>query len=201
VVTPAVSVFDGPPGSTPLEPGEQDDLIPTWIASRGDLNSAEQENIARGVAWVRRFSWKPSDITQAWLKDLHRRMFADVWRWAGVYRSHDTNVGGPWLQIPVALEDLVRDMLAQIGGAWSSDEVAVRFHHRLVSIHLFPNGNGRHARLAADVLVEALGEKRFGWGVGTTLVDAGEARSEYLAALRTADQEGDYRRLLRFARS
>jgi Fic-DOC domain mobile mystery protein B len=196
-----VTIFDGPPGSTPLEPGEQDGLIPTWIATRGDLNSAEQENIARAVAWVRRLNWEPSDITQAWLKNLHARMFADVWRWAGVYRTHDTNLGGPWHQIPVAVEDLVRDILAQAGGTWSFDEVAVRFHHRLVSIHLFPNGNGRHARLAADVLVEALGERRFSWGAGAALVAADEARNEYLAALRTADHGGDYQRLLRFARS
>ena len=91
-------------------------------------------------------------------------------------------------------------MLAQMGGTGFSDEIAGRFHHRLVSIHLFPNGNGRHSRLAADVLVEALGEKRFNWGAGAALVAAGEARREYLAALRTADQ-GDYQRLLRFARS
>lgn len=201
MVAPALSFFDGPPGSTPLEPGEQEDLIPTWIASRGDLNSAEQDNIARAVAWARGSNWKPTDVTQAWLKDLHRRMFADVWRWAGAYRSHDTNVEVPWHQIPVAIEDLLRDMLAQIGGTWSSDEIAVRFHHRLVAIHPFPNGNGRHARLAADVLVEALGEKRFSWGAGVGPVTAHEARGEYLAALRAADQEGDIQRLLRFARS
>ena len=195
-----MSIFDGPPGSTPLEPDEREGLIPTWIATRADLNSAEQANIASATAWTRRRRWKPSDVSHQWLKDLHRRMFSDVWTWAGSYRRRDTNIGVPWFEIPVAVDQLVRDAHAQIGGVWSSDEVAVRFHHRLVFVHPFPNGNGRHARLAADVLVEALGEGRFSWGVGAPLIDAGAARDEYLSALRSADRDGDFEPLLRFAR-
>lgn len=196
-----MSIFDGPVGSTPLEPDEQQGLIPTWIATRGDLNSAEQANIAAATGWVRGRRWQPRDITQERLKDLHRRMFADVWRWAGTYRRRDTDIGVAWFEIPEAVEVLVSDVHAQIGGTWSPDEVAVRFHHRLVSIHPFANGNGRHARLAADVLVEALGEDRFSWGAGAQLADAGVARDEYLTALRAADRDGDCQRLRRFARS
>ena len=196
-----MSIFDGPPGSTPIEPDDQEGLIPTWIATRRDIDSAEQDNIALATAWVRGREWHPRDITQSWLKDLHRRMFADVWAWAGAYRKRDTNIGVAWFEVHVAVEELVRDMLTQIGGAWSHDEVAVRFHHRLVSIRPFPNGNGRHARLVADALVEALGEERFAWGAGAQVVDQGDARSEYLAALRVADQEADLEPLLRFARS
>lgn len=196
-----MTIFDGPLGSTPLEPDDQEGLVPTWIATRADLNAAEQDNVASATTWVRGRRWEPGDFSQDWLKDLHRRMFSDVWRWAGSYRRRDTNMGLAWFEIPVAVEEMVRDMNVQVGGAWPCDEVAVRFHHRLVFIHPFLNGNGRHARLATDVLVEGLGEKRFGWGAGARLTDAGTARDEYLAALRSADRDGDFEPLLRFARS
>jgi Fic-DOC domain mobile mystery protein B len=128
-------------------------------------------------------------------------MFDAVWRWAGSYRETDTNLGVPWFEIQVAVEELIRDLNAQsAAGGWSVDEIAVRFHHRLVSIHPFPNGNGRHARLAADVIVETLGGVRFEWGARAQLSDAGRARDEYLAALKCADGEGDFAPLLSFAR-
>lgn len=194
-------IFGGPPGSTPLQLEDQEGLKPTWIATRGDLNRAEQENIAIATVWVLNRRWKTESFTQEWLRGLHRRMFDAVWRWAGSYRRTDANVGLPWFEIPVSVEDLIRDLSAQAGSSGlSADEVAVRFHHRLVSIHPFPNGNGRHARLAADVLVETLGGVRFDWGAGAELSNAGRVRDEYLVALRRADREGDFAPLLAFAR-
>ena len=194
-------IFDGPPGSSPLQAEEQEGLLPTWIATRRDLNAAEQQNIARATVWVGGRRWGLSDIDALWLKDLHRRMFDDTWRWAGTFRRSGTNIGVPWPEIPTAVEGLIRDVRVQVeGGVWSADEIAVRFHHQLVLIHPFPNGNGRHARLAADVAVEALGQKRFEWGAEAELTDGGELRDAYIAALQRADRDGDIAPLLAFAR-
>ncbi len=197
------SLFSGPPGSTPIEPDDQAQLIPTWIATRGDLNSAEQVNIVRAATWLSGRAWSSGEIlTQDWLKGLHARMLGDVWSWAGRYRHHETNLGVAPADVAVSVEALLADARAQIANgpdsAWAADEVAVRFHHRLVSIHPFVNGNGRHARLAGDALAVALGESRFSWGGDFDLNDPGAVREEYLAALRAADA-GDIAALLRFA--
>jgi Fic-DOC domain mobile mystery protein B len=143
-------------------------------------------------------------MTEAMIRTLHRRMFSDVWKWAGSYRQHDTNMGAPWPYVPMQVHELLEDVVTQTSDRanmpWSADELAVRFHHRLVSIHPFPNGNGRHARLAADLLVEQLGEEVFSWGA-RDLGEEGAARAAYLEALRRADLEFDYAPLLAFARS
>lgn len=194
-------IFEDPPGATPLEPDDQEGLIPTWIATRDDLNKAEQQNIAMAMVWLRARRWTMGDLTQGWLKDLHRRMFDSVWVWAGLYRRADTNLGIAWFEVPAAVEQLIQDLGTQSSiRAWSADEIAIRFHHRLVCIHPYPNGNGRHARLSADALVEALGGLRFDWGAGAHLLDAGLAREAYLSALRHADGD-DFAPLLEFARA
>jgi Fic-DOC domain mobile mystery protein B len=143
-------------------------------------------------------------MTEESIKTLHRRMFDDVWRWAGTYRQHDTNMGAHWPYIPTQVHELTADVLAQTEDPkqlpWPADELAVRFHHRLVVIHPFANGNGRHSRLAADLLVNVLGQPAFTWG-SQNLNSQGEARRAYLEALRTADVQYDYRRLVEFARA
>jgi Fic-DOC domain mobile mystery protein B len=203
----ALDLFDEPEGATPLDPDDARGLIPTWVATRGDLNAAERANIAKAVTWAvtsRRMGSHDSLLTEESMKTLHRRMFGDVWRWAGTYRPHDTNMGTRWPYISTQVRELLADVLAQTADSenlpWSADELAVRFHHRLVVIHPFTNGNGRHSRLAADLLVSVLGEPVFTWG-SENLNSPGEARRAYLAALRTADSEFDYRPLLEFARS
>jgi Fic-DOC domain mobile mystery protein B len=197
-------ILDSPTGATPLTAGDFEGLIPTWIATKSDLNRAEQANIGVASVWAFDRKLKISDLTQGWLKNLHRRMFDEVWRWAGSYRQTDTNIGVPWYEIQTSVEQLILDVHAQTQNPdtqpWSIDEIAVRFHHRLVSIHPFPNGNGRHARLAADVIAIGLGGGRFGWGAGVQLYDVGPARDEYLTELRRADREGDYAGLIAFAR-
>lgn len=200
-------LFDEPEGATPIEPGDAEGLIPTWVATRADLNAAENHNIAKAVAWIS--SGAGPRTAAAWMTDesvrvLHRRMFGDVWKWAGTYRQHDTNIGSHWPYIPTQVRDLTADVVVQTADPrklpWSPDELAVRFHHRLVVIHPFPNGNGRHARLAADVLVAAMGEPVFTWGA-QDLGEKGAARTAYLAALRLADQEAEFGPLVAFARS
>lgn len=196
-------LFDEPEGATPLSEEDKEGLIPTWIASRADLNAAEQANIAAAITWAYGRTWTIGDFDQPALKKIHLRMFGDVWRWAGSYRKALTNVGVEFHQISPDIENLLRDLRAQTEGEhtlWRPDEIAVRFHHRLVWIHPFANGNGRHARLGADLVAVALSRPRFSWGGGTDLGSTGNARLSYIDALRSADH-GEIGPLLAFARS
>src|SRR5258708_1571530 len=132
------------------------DLIPSHIAYRSNLNAAEQENITRGQTWA--LARRRNLLTEKFIRDLHRQMLGDVWRWAGKFRRTERNIGISHWEIPIALRHLLNDVTAWIEyQSYPGDEVAVRFHHRLVQIHPFPNGNGRHARLMADLLVMSLG--------------------------------------------
>ncbi len=184
--------------ATPLTPQEIHDLIPAHVAYRRELNEAEQENIARAQAWA--LNRRRDLLSGKFIKELHRQMLGDVWRWAGRFRTSERNLGIPFYEIPVALRQLLDDTKAWIEHeTYPPDEIAVRFHHRLVQIHAFPNGNGRHARLMADLLVMRLGGERFSWG-RESLRDASAVRQRYIAALQDADNL-DIGPLLAFARS
>lgn len=191
-----------PDDATPLGPGERDGLLQTWITHRADLNAAEQENIVKGAAWARRLRGiEAADLlNDAFARTLHKRMFGEVWKWAGTYRQTERNIGIAAYRIPIEMAALFDDVRYWTEhGAYPPDEIAVRLHHRLAALHPFPNGNGRHARMMADLLIERLGGEPFGWG-GGSLVDAGELRARYVAALRAADGH-DIAPLLAFARS
>jgi Fic-DOC domain mobile mystery protein B len=199
-------LFEEPEGATPLDHDDQQGLLRTDIALRDELNLAEAENIAAAHLWA--FSRRRTLsrlLRQAEMKEIHRRMFGEVWKWAGTFRARETSIGIAPYRICTELENLLLDVQAQTADGsrfpWPADEIAVRFHHRLVSIHPFPNGNGRHARLAADLLVVTLGRPRFSWGGAGHLTEVTEARSRYLVALRAADQKAAYDGLLAFARS
>jgi Fic-DOC domain mobile mystery protein B len=187
-----------PPGATPLDADELASLIPGHITTQGELNEWEQFNIVQGESWARR--QRKEVLDDAFVRQLHKRMFGETWKWAGEFRKSDKSIGVDWLTIGIELKKLLDDVRYQIEHAsYPPDEIAARFHHRLVAIHPFPNGNGRHARLMADLLVERLGRPRFTWG-RRNLVDAGETRQNYIAALRAADA-GDIAPLFAFARS
>jgi Fic-DOC domain mobile mystery protein B len=191
-------LFLEPTDTTPLTIEEMRDLIPAHITFRSELNEAEQENIARAQDWALRRGRDP--LTEKFVTGLHKRMLGDVWRWAGRFRTSERNIGVPFYEIPMALRQLLDDVKAWIElQSYPIDEIAVRFHHRLVQIHPFANGNGRHSRLMADLLVMRLGRDRFTWG-RTSLREAGEVRALYIRALRAADNH-DIRPLLIFARS
>lgn len=194
-------LFQEPDDATPLEPEERQGLLQTWITSRADLNEAEQANIIQGAARARRPRQRNADLlTQDFARGLHRRMFGDVWEWAGQYRRTDRNIGIDWQCIPNDMPMMLDDVRYWVGHeTYPNDEIAVRFHHRLVFIHPFPNGNGRHGRLIADLLIEKLGGDAFSWG-GDTLHATGELRARYIAALRSADNH-DINPLIEFARS
>ena len=187
-------------GNTPLSTEELTDLIPS-LATKAELNEWERENILRGREWATKDRTSPSAmVSDEYVRRLHQKMFDQTWKWAGQYRRTEKNIGVPFHEIPERLGVLVGDVRYWIeNGTFSSDEIAVRFHYRLVSIHPFPNGNGRHARLIADVLTMKLGRVAFTWG-STDLIRQGEARAQYLEALRAADN-GNIQPLLEFARS
>ncbi|MBO9196040.1 mobile mystery protein B [Rhizobium sp. 16-449-1b] len=195
-------LFQEPEDATPLEPQEREGLLQSWITHRKDLNEAEQENIVEAAAWARRLRRLSLErlLSVDFMQAFHKRMFGDVWQWAGTFRTTERNIGIQAYRIAMELAALLDDVRFWIEhDTYPRDEIAIRFHHRLVAIHPFPNGNGRHARLAADLLVERLGGELFSWG-GGSLADVGELRARYVGALKAADDH-DIGPLLEFARS
>lgn len=195
-------LFGEPEDATPLEAEERGQLRQSWITHRADLNRAEEANILDGAAWARRRRGRrPTDLLDArFVSLLHKRMLGDVWRWAGTWRTTARNIGIDAWRIDTEVEALLRDARYWVEHrTYAPDELAVRLHHRLVTVHPFPNGNGRHARLMADLLVERLDAPPFSWG-GRSLTDPGALRGRYIAALRAADDH-DIAPLLAFARS
>lgn len=192
--------FDAPEGATPLDPNEAEGLLLTHITTRAELDRWEQENIAEAEAWAFRRA-HPDILTDGFARRLHKRMFGNVWRWAGLYRKTGKNIGISAWEIATELRKLCDDCKTWIEyGSYSPDEIAARFHHRLTAIHPFANGNGRHARLMTDmILVHLLKQLRFTWGSGN-LISAGDCRKQYVQSLRAADRY-DYEQLLAFVRS
>ena len=187
-----------PPGATPLDADELACLIPKHITTQGELNEWEQLNILQGEAWARKH--RKDILDEAFVRQLHEKMFGETWSWAGTFRKTDKNIGVDSHYIGVRLRDLLNDVRYQIDHAtYPPDEIATRFHHRLVAIHPFPNGNGRHARMMADLLVQKLGQPGFTWG-SKSLTEATETRDRYITVLRAADRV-DYQPLLAFVRS
>ncbi len=185
-------------GGTELTEEEREGLTPSYITLRSELNEAEQANILEAEEWA--FARKRDLLEERFLNNLHKRMYGNVWRWAGRYRTSGKNVGIDAYRIPTELRQLLDDCRFWIeNGTYEPDEIAVRFHHGIVSIHCYPNGNGRHARLAADLLLKSMGQDRFSWG-GENLVDVGETRERYITALQAAD-EHDIGPLLEFVRA
>jgi Fic-DOC domain mobile mystery protein B len=191
-----------PPGATPLDPNEIDGLMPN-IRLQAELNAREEDNIVRCRRWAlssRNRRLRNDLLSVAGLKLLHQKMFGEVWKWAGSFRITEKNIGVLAYQITPQLHNLCEDVKAQLAHqSYPLDECAVRFHHRLTLIHCFPNGNGRHARLASDLLLRFNGAEEFSWG-RTNLSGASAARKSYIDTLRLAD-EGDISLLLKFARA
>lgn len=190
-------------GQTPLDEEEKKYLIPA-ILTREDLDRFEQENILEARRWVMRKSVlasKQDIFTEKFILDLHKRMYGRVWKWAGQYRKSNKNIGVDYSLVQTEFRKLLDDAAYWLEhDTCGVSELAVIFHYRLVKIHLFPNGNGRHARLFADVIVAKYGGEKLTWGGGADLTAPEGVRKRYIAALHEADA-GSYDSLISFAKS
>lgn len=184
--------------ATIVPPDKRADLIPSHITLRRELNELEQENILTASVWALQRRHDP--VSESFARKLHRRMFRKVWRWAGKYRTTNTNLGVDRTLIQSRLYEVLDNTRFWVENkTFSPDEIAIRFHHALVSVHPFSDGNGRWSRLMADVLTARLERPRFTWG-GGDLGDAGQMRQKYIDTLKAADNQ-DFSSLLAFARS
>ncbi|HZV70653.1 MAG TPA: mobile mystery protein B [Saprospiraceae bacterium] len=186
---------------TPIDEEEKAGLLISTITTLGELDEFEQHNIEKAVLWSLNKKFTPAQIfTSDFIKNLHKRMYGQVWSWAGEFRKTDKNIGVPWHRIQLDLQQLLDDAIFwHENQIYSPDEIAIRFKHRLVSIHCFSNGNGRHSRLMADITIEKLyGQPIFTWGE-KNLAKESDLRKEYISSLQAADQ-GEYTSLLSFAR-
>jgi Fic-DOC domain mobile mystery protein B len=185
--------------ATPLTPEERGGLRLQHITLRHELNEVEQHGVFAADVWAFART-RRTLLTEQFILTLHRRMFGTVWTWAGHYRTSQKNLGLDHWTIRPEIRTLLADSRVWLDKqSYPPDELAVRFHHRLVSIHPFANGNGRLSRLMADLLITDQGGHRFTWGQADLLA-AGEARTRYIQALRAADGQ-DIAPLVTFARS
>ena len=190
--------FDEPDHATPLSPEERTGLKLAYITLREQLNEVEQQNIALAVSWAG--SRKHNPVREPFGRGLHRRMFGDVWNWAGEYRTSNKNLGAEHGMIVPRLYEVFENINYWVNNqTFPPDEIAIRFHHGLVVVHPFANGNGRWSRLMGDILATRLGKTPFNWA-GGALADPGTVRAQYIAALQAADGH-DFGPLIGFARS
>jgi Fic-DOC domain mobile mystery protein B len=188
-----------PDGATPLDPEELEGLIPAGIITRSDLNAWEQLGVLEAQRWAfgPRRRTVATVLSEKFLRELHRRMFAATWNWAGKFRRSDKNIGVHWPHVPTELRKALDDANMWIATEiWPPAEIAARFHHRIVTIHPFPNGNGRWSRLTTEALMRALREPLPSWGARSAQT-AAESRATYLHALRRADR-GEFAALIDF---
>ena len=187
-----------PDDATPLTAEERDGLKLSHIVLRRELNEAEQSNILKAEAGL--FGRRTDPVKESYGRALHKKMFGDVWRWAGRYRTSDKNLGVRYVEVLPSLYKVYDDTAFWLAkSVFDTDEIAARFHHGLVVVHPFANGNGRWSRLMADLLLHRCGRNRFTSG-RLSLADPGETRAAYLAALRAADRH-EFAPLIAFMRS
>ena len=193
-----IQYFDG---QTPLDEDEKEGLLIKTISTRGELDEFEQSNIQQAIEWtIKNKFTKDQILTENFILFIHKKMFSEVWNWAGTKRKSNKNIGVDKYQISVEVKNLLEDCKFWIENeTYNSDEIVIRFSHRLVKIHLFPNGNGRHSRLIADILISNVFDKPvYSWG-RYDLTKSGDIRREYLNAIYEADK-GNIQPLINFAR-
>lgn len=189
-------------GQTPLNEEEKEGILIKSITTHGELDEHEQLNIEKAIEWIIGLKLEKERIlTEEFIKTLHKKMLGKVWRWAGEFRRSEKNIGVKWINIGIDLRTLLDDTKFWIENkTFPPDEIAIRFKHRLVNIHCFPNGNGRHSRIMADIIIESVfGETIFTWN-HSNMVKANETRAEYIKSIREADK-GNIKRLINFART
>ena len=189
-------------GQTPLSEEEKDGLLIKTITTHGELDEHEQLNIEKAIEWTIKTKFKKDQIlTEEFIKALHKKMLGSVWSWAGEFRKSEKNIGVKWVMIGIELKALLDDVKYWIENhTFSNEEIAIRFKHRLVNIHCFPNGNGRHSRIMADIIMESiLGNKPFSWNQ-SNMVKADQTRKNYINAIQEGDK-GNIQPLIDFAKN
>lgn len=189
-------------GQSPLDDDEKDGLLVKGITLQSELDELEELNIEQAIEWL--MSSPPRKdhlLTETFVRKLHKQMYGEVWKWAGQYRKTEKNIGIPWIGIETELRKLLDDAKFWVEHrTYSPEETAIRFKHRLVFIHCFPNGNGRHSRIMADTIIERIFDGNiFSWGT-SMLKRPGAARHAYISSLKEADQ-GNFKPLIEFAQS
>ncbi len=188
-------------GQTPLDDDEKEGLLIKTISTHGELNELEQLNIEEAELW-RHTSPEATEkvLTEAFVKKLHRKMFNKVWSWAGYFRKSNKNIGVEWAEIPMSLKYLLDNTKYWVkNGVYNNDEIAIRFKYEIVKTHCFSNGNGRHSRIMADILIESLGGSSFSWN-GFNMTNPDETRKQYIDAIKEVDKSNDFSSLIKFAR-
>ncbi len=192
-----MNIFETDDNSTPLTEEEKMQLQAKWVTTRAELNELEAKGIAEAEIWL--LKTKKDILCEEFIKTLHKKMFGNVWKWAGMFRKTERNIGVVPYEIQPKLRILFDDIKFWITNkTFSEKEIAVRFHHRLVQIHPFPNGNGRISRIMADLLMRKSGQQSLNWG-SDDLTKISELRKEYITALQAADR-GNYKPLLNFVK-
>ena len=190
-----MDIFKTDDNSTPLTEEEKQQLKAKWVTTRAELNELETKGIAEAEIWL--LKNKRDILSTDFIKILHKKMFGSIWKWAGMFRTTERNIGVVPYETQPKLRILLDDIKFWIeNGTYSEKEIAIRFHHRLVQIHPFPNGNGRISRLMADLLMKQFGQNNLIWGNGN-LTEISVLRKKYIQALQDADN-GDYTALLNF---
>ena len=192
-----MNIFETDDNSTPLTEEEKQQLKAKWITTRAELNELETKGIAEAEIWL--LKNKKDILNETFIKNLHKKMFGNIWKWAGAFRTTERNIGVAPYEIQPKLRILLDDVKFWIDNhTYSPKEIAIRFHHRLVQIHPFPNGNGRISRLMADLLIKQFDLPALNWG-SRNLTEISKLRKDYITALREADN-GDYSFLLNFVK-
>jgi len=189
-------------GQTPLSEEEKEGLLIKTVTTHGELDEHEQLNIEKAVEWTIKTKFKKDQIlTEGFVKTLHKKMLGKVWSWAGNFRKSEKNIGVKWVVIGIELKALLDDTKYWIENeTYPNNEIAIRFKHRLVNIHCFPNGNGRHSRIMADIIMESIfNENAFSWNQ-SNMVKADQTRRNYITAIREGDT-GNIQSLLDFAKN
>lgn len=190
-----MNIFETDDNSTPLTEEEKQQLKAKWVTTRSELNELETKGIADAEIWL--LKNKKDILSETFIKALHKKMFGDIWKWAGNFRTTERNIGVAPYEIQPKLRILLDDIRFWIANrTYSEKEIAIRFHHRLVQIHPFPNGNGRISRIMADLIMRNFGLNDLDWGSGN-LTEISELRTKYISALQEADN-GDYTKLINF---
>ena len=187
-------------GQTPLSEEEKEGLLIKTISTKKELDEFEQLNIEKAIEWTIHTKFKKDRIlSEKFIKDLHKKMYGDVWKWAGEFRKSEKNIGSVWTHIGIELRTLIDDAKYWIENrTYPPKEISIRFKHRIVLIHCFPNGNGRHSRMMADIIMESIfGKEIFTWHQ-SNMVKADATRKKYIITLREADN-GNIKPLIDFA--